>query len=230
MTNIKLLINIALLYLLMPSNCHAMTLDRAYIENFAKSYIEDNFATPVNGKMEVSVSSIDPRISIKPCTSPLQANIPEKNNGRNVNLKISCADSTSWQIYLPVRIKTKLPVVVASTPISKGSVLDSSNLNIEYRDKLKLRGEIINNIDLIAGARAKRNIVQGRVVNRRNICLVCKGESVTIIAKADNLVIKASGLALRDGAIGEQISVRNKRSGKTVLARVEALNKVVINL
>lgn len=230
MTNNKLFIQIVLIFLVLPFSCRATALDRAYIENFAKAFLEDNFVAADNEKIEVVVSSIDPRINIKPCTSPLQANIPENHNGRNVNLKIYCADSTSWQIYLPVRIKTMLPVVVAKSPISKGSVLDSSNLTIRYKDKLKLRGEIIGSVELIAGARAKRTIPQGRELNRRNICLVCKGESVTIVAKTNNLMIKAAGLALKDGAIGEEITVRNKRSGKTVLARVEALNKVVINL
>jgi len=230
MNNIKCFRLFALIALGYTSVSHTAELDRAYIENFAKTYIEDNITVPSKGKVEINVSTIDPRIAIKPCLSPLQANIPENHNGRNLNLKIYCADSTSWQLYVPVRINTMLPIVVASTPIAKGTVLDNSNLTVEYKDKHKLRGEVIDSPNLIAGARAKRKISQGTAISRRNICLVCKGESVTIIARSNNLMIKAAGIALKDGALGEEINIKNKRSGKTVLARVEALNKVVINL
>ncbi|MEW6983198.1 flagellar basal body P-ring formation chaperone FlgA [Colwelliaceae bacterium 6471] len=207
-----------------------MTLDRDYIEAFAKSSVEDSIVLPSKGKMEITVSSIDPRINIQPCNSPLQANIPENHNGRNVNVKINCEDSTSWQLYIPVRIHTMLPVLVASMGIDKGTVLDSSNMTIEYLDQNMIRGEIIDEIELISGARAKRKISNGSPISKSNICLVCKGESVTIMAKSKQLTIKTAGIALKDGSLGEQISVKNRRSGKTVIGRVEALNKVVINL
>ena len=145
-------------------------------------------------------------------------------------IKISCEDSTPWQLYLAVKIRTLLPVLVASTGISKGTVLDNSNLTIEYRDQRKIRGEVMDQISLVSGARAKRKISSGAQISRRNICLVCKGESVTIVAKSDNLTIKTAGIALRDGSLGEQINIKNRRSGKTIMARVESLNKVVINL
>jgi len=207
-----------------------MTFDRSYIENFAKQYVEKHVTAPPNGKMEVIVSAIDPRVQIKPCESPLQANIPENHNRRNVNIKISCVDSKPWYIYLPAKIINTIPVVVAKENISKGSLLDDANLEIAYHEQNKIRGEWQDNTDNLIGGRAKRSISKGTLITKRNICIVCKGDSVTIVARSDSLSIKTSGIALKDGNIGDQIRVKNKRSGKTISARISAINQVTIDL
>jgi flagella basal body P-ring formation protein FlgA len=68
------------------------------------------------------------------------------------------------------------------------------------------------------------------MISPRNICLVCKGESVTIIAKSNDFMIKTIGKALSDGSKGEEVKVRNSKSGRIINARVESVNKVIINL
>ena len=174
-----------------------MTFDRSYIENFAKQYVETHVTAPPNGKMEVIVSAIDPRVQIKPCESPLQANIPENHNRRNVNIKISCVDSKPWYIYLPAKIINTIPVVVAKENISKGSLLDDANLEIAYHEQNKIRGEWQDNTDNLMGGRAKRSISKGTLITKRNICIVCKGDSVTIVARSDSLSIKTSGTSFK---------------------------------
>ena len=207
-----------------------MTFDRAYIENFAKTFVEKQLTPAPDAKVEVVVSTIDPRVQIKPCESPLQANIPENHNGRNVNIKISCADSRPWQIYLPVKIMTTVPVLVATENINKGTRLENSNIGIVYQPQNRIRGESLNQANLVLGGRAKRSVSKGTPITRRNICIVCKGDSVTIIAQSDDFTIRTTGIALKDGNIGEQIRVKNKQSGKTITARISAINKVIIDL
>ena len=63
-----------------------------------------------------------------------------------------------------------------------------------------------------------------------NVCIVCKGEMVTILANSSSFQIKTNGTALSDGTVGEQVRIKNNRSGKVISARVKAINKVVINL
>ena len=230
MSKIKIFLPFLSLVTLISISGHSMTFDRSYIENFAKQYVEKHVTAPPNGKMEVIVSAIDPRVQIKPCESPLQANIPENHNRRNVNIKISCVDSKPWYIYLPAKIINTIPVVVAKENISKGSLLDDANLEIAYHEQNKIRGEWQDNTDNLIGGRAKRSISKGTLITKRNICIVCKGDSVTIVARSDSLSIKTSGIALKDGNIGDQIRVKNKRSGKTISARISAINQVTIDL
>ena len=214
----------------LPATSYALTIDRAYIEDFVKSFVEKNIAVPINGTVNIKVSKIDPRITIKPCLSSLHANIPEKHNSRNVNIKITCNDSTPWQMFIPVKINTMVPVLIATAGIGKGSSLSESNVSIVYKNQGRLRGEILNDINIIIGTKSKKTISKGSAITRRNICLVCKGESVTISAESDGFSIKTAGRALKDGNIGDQISVKNKRSGRTITGRVTAINQVVVNL
>jgi flagella basal body P-ring formation protein FlgA len=230
MSKLKIFIIFSLILPSMSSLAFSQTMDREQLRNFVKQFIEQNISKPVQGKMTISVSTLDPRITIKPCTSTLVANIPENHNGRNVNVKINCNDQIPWHLFIPTKIQMVVPVVVAKSIISKGSRVDESNIVIEYRDTRRIRGEIIDDIDTVIGTRAKRKLSAGNILTRKNICFVCKGSHVTIIAKSGDFMIKTAGIALKDGGIGEQIPVKNKSSGRKITARVSTINKVVINL
>ena len=104
MSKLKIFIVISLISLSLSNLAFGQTMNREQLQDFAIEYIENNIPLPALGKMTVSVSSIDPRIIIKPCLSPLLANIPQNHNGRNVNVKINCKD---WVLgLLCIRLKT----------------------------------------------------------------------------------------------------------------------------
>ena len=230
MSKLKIFILISIITASLSNLAFGQTMNRVQLQDFVEQFIKNNIALPTQGKMTVSVSSLDPRIIIKPCLSSLIANIPENHNGRNVNVKINCNDPTPWYLFIPVRIQVVVPIVVAKSIINKGSRVDASNVIIEYRDTLRIRGEILDDTKIVIGTRAKRKISAGAILTRKNICFVCKGSHVTLIAKSGTLRIKTSGIALKDGALGEQIQVENDSSGRMVTGRVSAINKVVINL
>ena len=230
MSKLKILVKLSFIYLALLNPSHAMTFDRDYLYNFIESYVEKQINVPAQGKLNIEVSEIDPRISILPCLSPLSANIPEKHNGRNVNVKIVCPDEKPWQIFVPVRIQTIVPILVTRMLIAKGTLLDNTNIEIVFRDSSKVRGAILTDTQLVIGARTKRHLSQGSAITNKNTCFVCKGQPVNIIAKSDNFEIKSTGIALKDGSLGEIISVKNKKSGRIVQGQVNAINQVVINL
>lgn len=230
MSKLKIFIIISVISVSLSSLAFGQTMNREQLQDFVVQFLENNISLPTQGKMTVSVSSIDPRIIIKPCLSSLVANIPQNHNGRNVNVKINCNDPTPWYLFIPARIQMVVPVVVAKSIISKGSRVDESNVIIEYRDTRRIRGETLDDTTIVIGTRTKRKLSAGAILTKKNICFVCKGSHVTIIAKSDSLMIKTAGIALKDGGIGEQIRVKNESSGRTVTGRVSAINKVVINL
>jgi flagella basal body P-ring formation protein FlgA len=230
MSKLKIFIIISVISTSLSNFAFGQTMNREQLQGFVEQFIENNIPLPTQGKMTVSVSTLDPRIIIKPCLSSLVANIPENHNGRNVNVKIICNDPAPWYLFIPARIQIVVPIVVAQGIISKGSRVDESNVVIEYRDTRRIRGETIDDTSIVIGTRAKRKLSAGAILTKKNICFVCKGSHVTIIAKSDTLMIKTAGIALKDGGIGEQIRVKNESSGRTVTGRVSAINKVVINL
>jgi flagella basal body P-ring formation protein FlgA len=50
--------------------------------------------------------------------------------------------------------------------------------------------------------------------------LVKRNEEVELIARGKNFIVKAKGVALENGRLGEVIRVRNKDSQKVVFAKV----------
>lgn len=230
MSKLKIFILFSVISSFLGEMSHATTFDREYIKSFAKDFVLQHLATPKNGKIVITPADIDPRIAIKPCDIPLTANIPEKYSSRNVNIKISCASSKPWHIFLPVNVETTIPVLVTKNNIGKGSILTNENLTIQWRPLHKIRGEVIDDMNLVVGAKSKRSLSKGSVLNKRSICVVCKGDKVTIVAKSSNFMIKTNGTALKNATFGEQVRVKNSRSGRTITAQVYAINQVVINL
>jgi len=220
----------SLILLLNTPIAFAKTWLHSDIEQFAQTYLENNLVVPEEGKVIIKVATLDPRIIIKPCQLPLQANIPENHNGRNLNIKINCDDSTPWNIYLPAKVEITLPVLVAKNTILKGTMLTDDNIEILFIANNKIRGERLQDKKIVLGAKAKKRIAKGRTISRKSICVVCKGDTVIIIASSENFSIKTKGVALSSGNINEQIRVKNAQSNRIITSTVKAINKVVINL
>jgi len=227
---IKVFLSILYFIALLPVESSAVTWDSAYIESFAKTYLTENIPPPEDGRISIDVANIDPRVIINACQVPLQANIPENVSRRNVNIKITCADSTPWQIYLHAKIERTFAVVVATNIIEKGVVLTTDNIGIEYIAPNKIRGEKLSNIQALLGSKAEKRIGKGRTITRRNVCLVCKGDVITIVAKTKNFMVKTKGIALSSGNLHQQIKVKNTRSGRVIKPKISAINQVTINL
>ncbi|WP_448213139.1 flagellar basal body P-ring formation chaperone FlgA [Colwellia sp. MEBiC06753] len=208
----------------------ATNFDRDYLEHFAEKTVRDGIPDQDNKKVSVTANQLDPRIVIEPCDSQLSANIPENHNSRNVNVKISCDGSNPWFIYVPVKVSIEVPVLVAKQAIDKGSVLTQDNVAIEYQNESQLRGEVLKKQDDAIGAKAKRNIYRGRAISPNQICTVCKGDSVTLVASSSLIEIKTEGTSISDGHLGDEVKVKNNRSGKLVTGLVTDLNKVTIIL
>lgn len=230
MPYIKVFLFAMFFIVIVPITSHATTFDSDYIEDFAKSYLEHKITAPKGGKTAITVANLDPRVIIKPCQQALEANIPENHSGRNVNVKITCDDPASWKMYIPAKIENTFAVLVATTTIEKGVMLSESNIDIQYLASNKIRGKKLSDKIMVIGSKAKKRIGKGRAINRKNVCLICKGDTVTIIAKSESFMIKTRGTALSDGNINQQIKVKNARSGKIIRPKVSAVNQVTILL
>jgi len=228
--NIKKTLFITCFIMLVPAISLANTFDSAYIESFTKNYLERKIIPPKGGKTSITVANLDSRIIIKPCKQALKANIPENHSGRNVNVKITCNDSKPWKMYIAAKIENTFAVLVTTTTIEKGMTLTEENIDIRYLPSHKIRGKKIPNKTAVLGSKAKKRIGKGRAINKRSVCLVCKGDAVTIIVKSEHLTIKTRGTALSDGNINQQIRVKNIRSGKIIRPKVSAINQVTIHL
>lgn len=220
------------LFCLLSGQVYCKTFSHEEIEKLAKTSVEAQYLSQNNKEQKISISNpeLDPRIHINECNSDLKVNILENQNSRNINVKLSCDAPTNWHIYLAVKVTKLQPVLVAASNIDKGSILDNDNTKITFIEDYKIRGATLNNIEEVLGAKVKRNLQKDSAIYSNNVCIVCKGEMVTILANSSSFQIKTNGTALSNGTVGEQVRIKNNRSGKVISARVKAINKVVINL
>ncbi|ALO41408.1 Basal-body periplasmic P-ring protein [Pseudoalteromonas phenolica] len=182
-------------------------------------------------KTTIKALPLDARLSERICEKPLSysTNATAPFN-RQVTVQVKCEDLSGWTQFVHVRIEELHPVIVTTQLINKGELLTKDSISIEYKPKHFVRASNLNTEQLLIGSRSKRVLRVGTAIGLHHICMVCKGDNVTIYAKTRTLTIKTTGIALQDGNIGEQIRVKNQKSGKTISARVKDVESVEVNI
>lgn len=196
----------------------------------AEYFVLNQLDTTHQKNISVKAMPIDKRIKIPSCGTPFNFSASEDAlNQSNVTVKADC-HSSDWYMFLVVKATITQPVVVISSAVSPGTLLTRNNVKIVNMDKKRIRTSTFADINEVLGAKIKRRLMPGRPVSPSNLCYVCKGDNVTIIAAAAGMQVKTSGVALEDGNMGETIRVKNTRSSKKVHARVASTNRVEISI
>ncbi|MFT5879795.1 MAG: flagella basal body P-ring formation protein FlgA [Moritella sp.] len=211
-------------------NTFAATDSHQAAEEFAESFIKEQLLISKNERVSIDVTNIDLRIVLSHCEGNMSATlVGNKSLQRAATVQISCRKPDAWQVYVQVKIIRLVPVVVSRRPLSKGSLLTENNTKIKYMNRALLRSGYISDLAFVAHARLKRQVANEQMISARHICLVCKGESVTITSSVGNLTVKTDGVALNNGILGEKINVRNRKSKRTVSGAVQASGVIQIN-
>ncbi len=180
--------------------------------------------------INVLVREVDQRIKIPSCPSGFQFNSSQDiRTQTNLSVKVTC-HNLDWYLFVHAKIAVTQQVVVSRDNLSPGSLLSSRDLTVIEVDKSRLRGSSFNSIEDVAGARLKRRIRAGHIIDDRMLCYICKGDRVTIAAVSGNLQVKVYGVAEQDGVLGDTIQVRNISTNKLVFARVASTSQVEISI
>lgn len=209
---------------------YAKTDNHQVFEEFAESFIKSQLFSDENERVSIEVTKIDRRITVSQCEGNMTAVlVGNKSLQRSATVRIRCDNTDNWQIHIPVKIIRLVPVVVSNRPLSKGTLLTKNNTKIEYMNRVLLRSGYISDLAFVNRARLKRQLSSEQMISTRDICLVCKGESVTITSSVENLTVKTGGVALSNGILGEKINVRNSKSKRIVSGIVQAAGVIQIN-
>ena len=201
------------------------------LETGAEKFISQQIALNPDIKTTIKALPLDARLSERACDSPLSfsTNTTPPFN-RQVTVKVKCDDISGWTQFVHVRIEELHPVIVTTQAINKGELVTSESISIEFKPKHFVRASNLDTKQYLVGSRSKRVIRAGAAIGLHHVCMVCKGDNVTIYAKTRTLTIKTTGIALQDGNVGEQIRVKNQKSGKTISARVKDVESVEVNI
>ncbi|MFT5712890.1 MAG: flagella basal body P-ring formation protein FlgA [Glaciecola sp.] len=200
------------------------------IQHQAALYVQQHVFIDNNADVNIQAAELDTRIHIPPCTAPYQFESSDSSlKQSNVSVKVTCPN-TNWYLFTSVQVEQTKPVVVTSETMSPGSLLTNKNLYVADVPLNKLRGSTYSSTENLVGARLKRRVRPGQIINDGMLCFVCKGDKVTIMAVASGLSLKVSGIAQQDGNLGDTIRVQNTASKKTVSATVSSTSEVSIQI
>ncbi|MAA96420.1 MULTISPECIES: flagellar basal body P-ring formation chaperone FlgA [unclassified Arsukibacterium] len=176
--------------------------------------------------IELSVVPLDNRIGDKICAVKPQFSRPQQRYSRQVTVNISCTEPGPWQLYVPVKITEMVEAVTVRQNIATGTVITADMLHVEDKERRFVRGNLVTDPRQIIGARSKRALNNGQLITMQDLCLVCRGDVVTILIDNSGLSVSASGIAEQDGTLGDTIAVQNQQSGRKIQTEVVAVNQV----
>ncbi|GHG69143.1 flagella basal body P-ring formation protein FlgA [Alishewanella longhuensis] len=182
----------------------------------------------LNTDAELHVTALDNRLGSKECTAALNFTLPAGYNPRQTTVQISCSGPTPWQLFLPVRLTEWLELVVIKQNITPGTVITADMLELQRRERRLVRGTIIQDPTMVLGSRNKRSFSVGQIISLQDLCLVCRGDIVTIQVSNNGLSVTATGIAQQDGTLGDAITVRNQQSGRNIQTEVVGVNQVKV--
>lgn len=200
----------------------------AQLTEQASAWLQQELAVTPDSSIQLQVSPLDDRIGYKYCNEPLQFSLSQPLTQRQNTIQIRCSAEQSWQLYVPARIEEIVQTVVLTQNIAGGSLLTADMLDIANRERRFLRGSLVSDPRQIIGAKTRRALSIGQIITLQDLCLVCKGDIVTISVSNNGLNVAATGIAQSDGSLGDMISVLNRQSKRAITAEVIAVNQVSV--
>ena len=200
-----------------------------YLQEQAQTFVLDQLDVPLDAQAEVTAGTIDERLPLNHCEEGLTISLPAKMEiRRNTTVYLKCEGDKPWDLYLPVRVSIQKPYVTVAAPVAKGDILSESMLTLAYQDQTLIRGDYLTDPSALIGVCSKRELKPGQPIRLTQVCVVCKGDQVTLSAENSSMQIKTMARALQDGSFGDMIRLVNTRSGRTVQGQVSAVGSVIV--
>lgn len=200
-----------------------------YLQEQALVFVLDQLDIPLDAQADVKAGTIDERLPLTRCENALTISLPARMEiRRNTTVYLKCEGEKSWDLYLPVRVSIQKPYVTVTVPVAKGDILSEPMLTLAYQDQTLIRGDYLTDPTALIGVRSKRELKPGQPIRLTQVCVVCKGDQVTLSAENSSMQIKTMARALQDGSFGDMIRLVNTRSGRTVQGQVSAVGSVVV--
>lgn len=224
----KLLTGIGLL--IASTQTFAAEYNSMQISTEAHTWLEGQLVEQGNSAIKVTMYPVDQRLASKYCELPLEFSLVNQNLQTQNSVRVQCPDEKGWQLYLSAKVSKMVMALVSNRQLAAGSIITDDAIFAQEREQSQARGVILQDPAYVIGARTKRSLNIGQIITNADLCLVCKGDIVTIEGISDSLVVSAAGKALADGALGDNVRVQNLQSGRTIVASVSAIKKVAIKL
>ncbi len=218
---------ILLLTLLLAANAAAATPQAAGTENTLKLYLERE-ATGLPGRVEVTLGTLDPRISLGGCNR-IEPFLPAGARlwGRSY-VGVRCVDGTPFTAFLPVQVKVTGPALVAARPLTAGSPLAPADFRLEEVELSREAPGALSDFSTVGERVLGRSLAPGQMLrgdHLRVLPAVLPGDTVKVLLTGRGFSVATEGRAINGAAEGQAVRVQTTM-GKTLSGTARA-GKVV---
>ncbi len=193
----------------------------------AISEAQARFANP-----QVSISSLDKRLRLQACQSPLDtfANHDELRSGQ-LTVGVRCHAPVNWTVYVSAKIKVMQDVVVTKRHLSADHILTANDVKLAPRDIASERKGFLTDAKPLIGQQLKSPLPMGSIVEAsqfKSQMLVHRGDLITLVAAVGNMEVRVRGEAMANAGLGQRVKVKNISSERIVEGVVDAAGVVRI--
>ncbi len=140
-------------------------------------------------------------------------------NSSNTTVGVRCEGEQPWSIYVPVTVKIYRKIVVTSRPLAQGQIISSNDIEMYRMDISQLAGGYLTQANIAIGQILSRPLQLGRPLLSNFLkapTVIRRGQTITLLARKASFEVRSIGESMMDGAVGERIKVRNRRSRRIV--------------
>lgn len=198
-----------------------------FLEQAVNEYLE---RSEIQARHEIEIHQLDPRLRLPACDKELSTNLesPAQPVGR-VTVKVRCEGASPWTIFVPAQVHIFRNVLIVSRPLKRANILSEADLKLVERDIGLLSQGYLTSYEQAVGKKLTRQLLMDQVlapIHLQQAEVIRKGDHVVITATSAGISVRMSGEALTDGALGQQIRVRNQGSGRAITVRVTGPGQV----
>ncbi len=198
-----------------------------------RTAVKDYVQQELGSEAELEMVRLDRRLKLHQCDQPLSIFWPpgSRKSGA-ISVGVACEDSKPWKIYAQSRISLMRHIAILNRPLMRGDHLKTADVSYERRDISRLNGRYIEEVNHLTGFAATSSINANTVLRAsmfRAPKLVKRGQVVIVLAGSAGFEVRVSGKALADGAAGDRVRVKNRRSKKVIEGVVLANGQIKVD-
>ena len=170
-------------------------------------------------------ATVDPALRVTRCGEALASRVTGAHT-----VEVSCP-SAGWRVFVPVTVRNEQPVLVLRRAIGAGQTLVAEDLDSVPRDTGRSAQALLVDPAQAVGRVARRPLQAGSLLAASDLHaeqLVRRGAQVDLVTRRGTVEIRVAARAMRDGAVGDQITVENLSTRRQVQATVAADGTVFV--
>ena len=207
----------------------------AEIEAAAQAFLEDSAqAAQHNGRVEVTIGRLDPRLRLTACAEPLQAFQPAGARlSGHTSVGVRCAGPASWSIYLSADVEVFAETLVLTRALARNAALTPDDVKSTESEVSGLGQGYLQRPEDIEGMVTRRPLAAGTVLTPAMVKaphIIKRGDRVRLVSGDGSIRVEMMGEAVNNGARGDRVRVRALNSKRIVEGWVVSPSVVKVTL